>query len=163
MKLDRTWTGTPWLRGELDRPQREHPPAGRGHLEHLVVGDARQHPGVGHDPRIGGEHAGDVGVDLAGLGAQRGGERDRGRVGAAPAERRDVGAVETPWKPATTAMLPGVERVPEPAGADVEDLGLAVRRVGDDPGLGAGEADRAGTPRSMTPCTAARSRSARPT
>src|SRR3712207_9403690 len=35
-------------------------------------------------------YARDVGVDLAHLGSDRGGERDGGRVGAAAAERRDV-------------------------------------------------------------------------
>ena len=45
---------------------------------------------AGHDPRIGAEDAGDVGVDLADVGAERGGDRDRGRVGAAAAERGHV-------------------------------------------------------------------------
>ena len=46
--------------------------------------------GARHDPRVGGEHAVDVGVDLADVGAERGGERDRGGVGAAAAEGGDV-------------------------------------------------------------------------
>ena len=45
---------------------------------------------VGDDARVGRVHALDVGVDLAHVGAERGRERDRGRVGAAAAERRDV-------------------------------------------------------------------------
>ena len=45
---------------------------------------------VGHDPRVGGEDAVDVGVDLADLGPERGGQRHRGGVGAAAAERGDV-------------------------------------------------------------------------
>ena len=49
--------------------------------------------GVGDDPRVGAEDAGDVGVDLADAGVERGGEGDRGRVGAAAAERGDVAAV----------------------------------------------------------------------
>ena len=44
----------------------------------------------GHDPRVGGEDAVHVGVDLADVGVQRGGERDGGGVRAAPAERGDV-------------------------------------------------------------------------
>ena len=62
---------------------------------------------VGHDPRVGRVDAGDVGVDLADLGAERGGDGDRARVRAAAAERRDVAArcCETPWKPATSTML----------------------------------------------------------
>ena len=47
-------------------------------------------PRLGHDARIGRVDAVDVGVDLALVGLERGGERDAGRVGAAAAERRDV-------------------------------------------------------------------------
>ena len=62
---------------------------------------------VGDDPRVGGEDAVDVGVDLADVGVERRGQRDRGGVGAAAAERGDVlGVLETPWKPATIAMSP---------------------------------------------------------
>ena len=75
---------------ELDRTQREHAPAGRRHLEHLVERDARQLARRRHDPRVGGVHAFDVGVDLAHVGAERGRERDRGGVGTAAAQRRDV-------------------------------------------------------------------------
>ena len=45
---------------------------------------------LGDDARVGGEDAVDVRVDLAGVRAERRGERDGGRVGAAAAERRDV-------------------------------------------------------------------------
>ena len=36
----------------------------------------------------------------------------------------------------------GGERLADPVALDLEDLGLAVRGVGDDPGLRAGEGDR---------------------
>ena len=42
VKLDRTCTLHVVVARELDRPQREHPAAGRGHLEHLVERDARR-------------------------------------------------------------------------------------------------------------------------
>ena len=45
---------------------------------------------LGDDPRVGGEDAVDVGVDLADVGVERGGERDGGGVGAAAAEGGDV-------------------------------------------------------------------------
>ena len=64
-------------------------PAG-GHLEHLLGGDAVELAGGRDQARVGGEHAVDVAVDLAHLGAQRGGQRDRGGVGGAAAERGDV-------------------------------------------------------------------------
>ena len=97
----------------------------------------------GDDPRIGAVDAVDVGVDLADVGVERGRERDGGRVGAAAAERRDVASsVETPWKPATIAILPAVERLVDAAAAHLDDPGPAVARVGDDPGLRARERDR---------------------
>ena len=53
------------LLGELDRLGVEHPGPGLGQLLHLLVGDLRQAPGLGHHPRVGGEDAGHVAVDLA--------------------------------------------------------------------------------------------------
>ena len=126
---------------ELDRPEREHAAARRGHLEHLVVGDARQHPGVRHNPRIRGVDARHVRVDLAGLRAERGRQRDGRRVRAAPAERRDVPRGRDTLKAGDDGDVAGLDRGPEPVGADVEDLRPGVGRVGDDPGLGPREAD----------------------
>ena len=77
----------------LDRAQLQHLGPGGRHLEHLLVGGDRQLARVGDDPRVGAEDAGDVGVDLADACVERGGEGDRGRVGAAAAERGDVAAV----------------------------------------------------------------------
>ena len=81
----------------LDRAQLQHPgPRGR-HLEHLLEGEQGQLAGIGDDPRIGAEDARDVGIDFADAGAKRGGKRNCGRVGAAPAQRGDVSTVvETP-------------------------------------------------------------------
>ncbi len=80
---------------ELDRTQREHAAARRRHLEHLVEGDVRKLPGGGDDARVGAVDTLDVGVDLAGIRRQRRGQRDRRRVGAAPAQRGDVAARST--------------------------------------------------------------------
>ena len=94
-KLDRQWMRTPWLRAYSTRAQLQDARAGRRHLEHLLERDDRQLARLGHDPRVGGEDAVDVGVDLADVGADRRGERDGGRVRAAAAERRDVLARST--------------------------------------------------------------------
>ena len=90
LKLDRQWMRTPCVAGVLDRAQLQHARAGGRHLEHLLERDDRQLAGVGDDPRVGAEHAGDVGVDLAHLGVHGGGERDRGGVRAAAPERGHV-------------------------------------------------------------------------
>ena len=75
---------------ELDRPDLHDLGALVGELEHLLVADDGELAGVGHEPRVGGVDAADVGEDLAAVGPERGGQRDRGRVAAAAPERRDL-------------------------------------------------------------------------
>ena len=125
--------------------------------------DGVEPPGVGHDARVGGEDAVDVGVDLADVGVQRGGQRDGGGVRPAAAQRGDVLAV------LADALEAGdqhdqalVERVLQPAGRDVDDLGVAVRAGGDHAGLRPGE--RAGLRRRASgwPSRPARWRCAHP-
>ena len=127
---------------ELDRPQLEHPRTRGCHLEHLLVADRVQLARVRHDARVGRVDAVDVGVDLAGLRAERRGERDGRRVRAAAAERRDVEVGRDALEAGDEDDPLRVERLVDPARADVDDLRLAVRRVGDDAGLRAGERDR---------------------
>ena len=134
------------MRGELDRSQREHASPRRRHVEHLLVGDALEAAGSGHDARVGGEHPGDVGVDLADLRVERGRERHRRRVGAAASEGRDVGCGRDPLEAGDDRDRALGERIAEPVGPYVEDLRPAVRRVGEDAGLRAGEAHRVLTP-----------------
>ena len=90
VKLERTWTRHAVVARELDRPQREHTAAGGSHLEHLVERDVRELARRRDDARVGGVDAFDVGVDLAHVGAERGGERDRGGIRPAPTRRGDV-------------------------------------------------------------------------
>jgi hypothetical protein len=84
----------------LDRAQLQHARARGGHLEHLLERDHAQLACIRNDPRVGAEHARDVGVDLAHLRADGRRERDRGRVRAPAAERGDVtGAARDALKP----------------------------------------------------------------
>ena len=91
-KLDRQWMRTPWLRAysterSCSTPAPEaaississNETTGSLRASGTIRGSALKTPG-------------DVGVDLAHVGADGGGERDRGRVRAAAAERRDVAA-----------------------------------------------------------------------
>jgi hypothetical protein len=90
----------------------------------------------GHDPRVGGEDAVDVGVDLADVGLQRGGERHGGRVGTAAAERGDVlRRLRDALEAGDDGDVPVGQRSVDPAGRDVDDPGGAVLGVGDDAGL----------------------------
>ena len=81
----------------------------------------------GHDPRVGAEDAGHVGVDLAHLGLHRGGERDRGGVRAAAAERRHVARGRDALEAGDEHDQVLVERLADAVRADVEDARLGVR------------------------------------
>ncbi len=63
--------------------------------------------GVGHDARVGGEDAVDVGVDLADVGLERGGQGDGGGVEPPrPIVVTSLLSWLTPWNPATSTMTP---------------------------------------------------------
>src|SRR3546814_20844274 len=58
-------------------------------LQHLLIGDFIDLPRLRNDAWIGGVDAVDIGEDVAAVGVQCGGERNRRRIGTAAAERRD--------------------------------------------------------------------------
>lgn len=79
----------------------------RCHLQHRLVRDPRHPPRARHDPRVGGEHTVDIGVDLTVVGTERCRQRDRGGVRRAPSQGGDVlGVLRHAWKPATITMSP---------------------------------------------------------
>ncbi len=124
----------------LHAPQVQDLRAAGGHLQHVLVADAGDPPRGGHDPRVGGEHPVDIGVDLAHLRAQRRRQRDRRGVRPAAAQRGDVLAVlGHPLEAGDDGHRALVEGLPDPARGDVDDAGPPVCGVGDDPGLAAGE------------------------
>ena len=140
VKLERTCTVHAVVARELDRTQREHPAAGRGHLEHLVERDTRELARGRHDARVGGVHAFDVGVDLA-QSASSAAASATAVVSEPPRPSVVMSrAVDTPWKPATIATSPVGQRLADAVAADLDDLRLAVVGVGDDAGLAPGEA-----------------------
>ena len=151
VKLERTCSADAVGLRVLDGPQHQHATARRRDLEHLVEADLREPPRGRHDARVRAEHARDVGVDLADRRAEGGGERDRGDRSVPPRPSVVTSrSVETPWNPATTGTWPCVERLGQPVGPDVEDLGPRVVGVGDDAGLAAGERRGLTTPRSAS-------------
>ena len=90
-KLDRQWMRTPWLRAYSTERSCSTPRARGRHLEHLLERDdaaACARPGTMRGSAL--NTPGDVGVDLAHVGAQRRRQRHRGGVRAAAAERRHV-------------------------------------------------------------------------
>src|SRR6185369_14890547 len=87
------------------------------------------------DPRVGGEDARHVRVDLAGC-AERGGEGDGRGVGSAAAERRDLHRVaREALETGDEHDLPLLERSADAVAADLADLRLRMRGIGEDPGL----------------------------
>ena len=95
-----------------------------------------------HDARVGGVDAVDVGADLAVLGAERRGHRDRGRVAAAAAERRDLAPVGHALIAGDDDDLAARELVLDAERPHLDDARVDVAIVGDDARLAAGEADR---------------------
>ena len=111
-------------------------------LEHLVVADRRQPPGVRQHAWIGRVDAIDVGVDLAEVGVEHGGERDGGRIGAAAAERGDVAVLVDALEAGGDHDRAVIEQFPHVVGRDRLDAGLRVGAIGADADLGTGQADR---------------------
>ena len=128
--------------GELDRAQHQHLGAGGGQLEHLLVRDGVELAGLRNEARVGREDALDVGVDLARVGSERGRERDRGGVRAAPAERRHLVRGRDALEAGDEHDRALGERFVDPPRADLEHLRACVVGVGDDARLRAGERDR---------------------
>ena len=124
------------LLGELDRPGVHHPRPEAGQLEHLVVADPVDLAGLGDDAGVGRVDAVHVGVDLAGVGPEHRGQGHRRRVGAAPAERRDVVVLVDTLEPGDDHDLALAQSLGDPLGRDVPDPGLGVEAVGDDADLG---------------------------
>ena len=126
---------------QLDGSRHENLRPAGGQLQHLLVADGMELARPGHDARVGREDAVDVRVDLADFGAQGDGQRHRRRVRAAAAERRDVEVGGHALKAGHEHDVADVERLVDAPRPHVDDLRLAVRRVGDDARLRACERD----------------------
>ena len=127
--------------GVLDGAQLQHARARGRHLEHLLERDDVELACVRHDARVGAVDAGDVGVDLADVGADGSREGDGSGVRATAAERGHVlGGAHALEAGDEHDLLP-LERLVDAVRTDVQDARLGVRRVGDDPGLRPCEGD----------------------
>src|SRR5581483_3208606 len=99
---------------ELERAYLEHLRAEAPELQPLLVRDALELTRLRADAGIGRVDAIDVGEDLADVGAHRGRDRHRARVGAAPPERRDVPLLVDALEARDHDDLPRVERRRDP-------------------------------------------------
>ena len=106
VKLLRTCSGTLWLRANSTaRSIRTRPPVAA--ISSISSKEIRlMRCASGTRRGVGGEDPGDVGVDLADVGLEHGGQGHRG--GVDPPRPRVVisRSIETPWNPATTGTLP---------------------------------------------------------
>ena len=133
-KLERTKMRHLVHHAELDRAHLQHLGAERGQLQHFLEGDLVEALRARHDARVGGVDAVDVGVDVAAVGLDRGGDRHRRGVGAAAAERGDaagvlVHALEAGDHRDLLALLEALDQL---GAVDVEDARRAVRVGGQD-------------------------------
>ena len=103
----------------------------------MIVPDVTR---VRHDPRVGGEDAVDIGVDLADVGLQCRGQRHRGGVRAAAPERGDVlGVLGDALEAGDDRDGALVERARSRPGVTSMMRARAVHRRGEHAGLRAGE------------------------
>ena len=128
------------LAGELDRADLQHLRAQARHLEHFLERHRVEPARFRHDARVGRVDAVDVGVDLALVGLERGGERDARRVRTAAAERRDVAVGIDALESGDDDDGAGGEIGANPVLVDRQDARLGERAVGQHANLAAGVA-----------------------
>src|SRR5439155_18666149 len=121
--------------GELDRADLQDLRPEARELEHLVVGDARQLPRLRDDARVARVDAVDVGIDLADVRLERGGEGDGARIRAAATERGYAPLPVHALKAGDDGDRAGADRFPQPLDVDADDPRPAVRAVGLDADL----------------------------
>ena len=111
---------------ETDRADLQHFCADAGKLEHLLERHLVELARLRHDARVGGVDAVDVGVDVAAVGLHASGDGDRGRVGAAAAERRDAAVLADALEAGDDGDRAALQRLVERRGFDRLDAGIAV-------------------------------------
>ncbi len=82
--------GHPVFPGQLHGPNLQHLGSQAGHLQHLLVGDLLQMARLGADMGIGGVDPVHVGINLANIRPESGGQGYRRGIGAAPAQGGDI-------------------------------------------------------------------------
>ena len=140
---------------DLDGARMHHPRSGGGELEHLVVVDRCDHPRIGNDARIGGVHAGNVGEDLAVVGAIATASATAVVSEPPAAERGDVHVLGRALEPGDHHDVAALELVEHSLRDDVDDARGAVRAAGPDARLRAGQRDRRRARRRAAPSRAA--------
>src|SRR5690606_1624170 len=113
-----------------------------GHFQHFLEGDAVQAAGGVHHARVGGVNAIHVGVNLALISVQRGGQGHRCGVGTATAQGGNVVVVVHALETGDHHHPASVQVGAYLALVDVLDTGLGVAVIGADRHLPAGVGTR---------------------
>jgi len=120
----------PEFLGEFHRAGLHHFCTTSGHLKQFVNNDFADFFRVFNNSRITRENAIHVGKNLAGVGIQRAGQRNRRQVRSATASVVVSPSGVWPWKPATITMLIVREQLVDLLWADVRDAGTRMIAVG---------------------------------
>ena len=126
-------------KGQLHRFGMQHLRPRPGQGQHIPGVDLRQEPCLRDHAGVGGINALHVRIDIAGVGLQRGGQRHRRRVRAAPAEACDVPGGAHALKARHHRDAAPAEFPADAARLDDADLPVAVVRIGQNARLPAGE------------------------
>ncbi len=126
------------LAGELDRTDLQDLGTEAGHFQHLFEGDLVQTLSLGHDARIGGVDAIDVGVDLAFVSFQRCRQCNAGGVGASATQRGDVAVFIDALEPGDYHHTPFFQVGANFLIVDLQNTRLVVRAVSQNANLIAG-------------------------
>ena len=118
------------VHGHFDRAGLEDLGAQRSHFEHFLERDFFDPPRFRHDARVGRVDAVDIGIDVADLGIQRGGNRHGARIGPAPAERGHTLIFRDALETGDHGDLAGIDGIRQAGIVKAHDAGLAMALVG---------------------------------
>ncbi len=104
----------------------------RCQFEHFFVGNGLQLARAGHDARVGGVDAVDVGIDIAAVGLDRSRNRNRRRVGAAATQGGDAVVVGQALKAGNDGDRASAHRGKQLVGIDCADPRLGMGIIGVD-------------------------------
>ena len=109
-----------------------------GEFQGLFLRDRAEAMRLGNDARVCGEQSVNVGVDLAHIGAEGGGQGDGGRIGASATQGRDILSFGDALEACDDGDLAFADGAGDAFGHHTDDLGPTVVRVRFNARLGTG-------------------------
>ena len=121
-----------FLHSKAHRARLQHLGANAGQFQHLFIGHVLELAGLGHDARVGGIDAIDIGIDIATVRLEPGRHRHRAGVRATTAQRRDPAIIAHALKSGDHRDLAARHAGQHRIGINLADTRLGVRIVGVD-------------------------------